>query len=162
EAHLPHPVIVSSGNLDQGWSWLELDTAIRSLPPGPARISQRTYFDALTLLGVLMEHGDRKPEQQSLYCDGTVDTAAGDVRVGPRRSARGRGRGGPTPARHAVRASRCVGLLGGSGDHRRRRRDVRRRGPHISRVERQDESRRVAEETGVHEADRRRLPREPD
>jgi len=80
EGAVPGPAILSGGNFAQGWSWLELDKAIRSLPAGPERASQRTHFDALALLGVLMEHGDRKPEQQSLYCGGTVDTAAGDAR----------------------------------------------------------------------------------
>src|SRR4029078_9581611 len=28
-------------------------------------------------LGVFMQHGDRKPEQQALYCDAPVDMAAG-------------------------------------------------------------------------------------
>jgi hypothetical protein len=72
----PTPIL-SSDDVDEGWSWRELDTAIRSLPPGPERSRQRTHFDALTLLGVFMEHGDRKPEQQRLYCDGAVDTTAG-------------------------------------------------------------------------------------
>jgi hypothetical protein len=74
------PVILSSDNTDQGWSWLELDTAIRSLAAGPERARQRMYFDALTLLGVFVQHGDRKGEQQRLYCAAPVDVAAGDVR----------------------------------------------------------------------------------
>jgi hypothetical protein len=72
----PTPIL-SSDDIDQGWSWQELDTAIRSLPPGPERARQRTHFDALTLLGVFMQHGDRKPEQQRLYCAASVDTTAG-------------------------------------------------------------------------------------
>ncbi len=36
------------------------------------------HFDALTLLGVFMQHGDRKPEQQVLYCDAAVDMTAGE------------------------------------------------------------------------------------
>jgi hypothetical protein len=75
------PPILSSDSVDQGWSWLELDTAIRSLPPGPERARQRMYFDALTLLGVLMEHGDRKAEQQRLYCAAPIDSRAGDLRT---------------------------------------------------------------------------------
>jgi len=75
----PTPIL-SSNDVDQGWSWLELDSAIRSLPPGPDRARQRTYFDALTLLGVLIQHGDRKSEQQRLYCAAPVDTAAGERR----------------------------------------------------------------------------------
>ena len=72
------PPILSSDDVDQGWSWMELDSAIRSLPPGPDRVRQRTYFDALTLLGVLIQHGDRKSEQQRLYCAAPVD-AAGEL-----------------------------------------------------------------------------------
>ena len=75
----PTPIL-SSNDVDQGWSWLELDAAIRSLPAGPDRARQRTYFDALTLLGVLIQHGDRKSEQQRLYCAAPVDTAAGELR----------------------------------------------------------------------------------
>jgi hypothetical protein len=79
------PLIVSREDHDQGWSWRELDDAIAALPPGPERVRQRTHFDALTLLGVLLQHGDRKPEQQALYCDGPVDEAAGArVTIGAR------------------------------------------------------------------------------
>ena len=76
----PTPIL-SSDDIDQGWSWRELDTAIRSLPSGPERSRQRTYFDALTLLGVFMEHGDRKPEQQRLYCGAAINTTAGMLRA---------------------------------------------------------------------------------
>jgi hypothetical protein len=71
------PRILSRNDLDQGWSWRDLDEAIKTLPPGPERIGQRTHFDALTLLGVFMQHGDRKPEQQVLYCAAPVDAGAG-------------------------------------------------------------------------------------
>ena len=80
QARWPTPIL-SSDSVDQGWSWLELDTAIRSLPPGPERARQRTYFDALTLLGVFIQHGDRKPEQQRLYCAAPVNATAGDLRA---------------------------------------------------------------------------------
>ena len=79
---MPGPRIVSGSDNDQGWEWRELDTATASLPPGEQRTRQRTAFEALTLLGVLIQHGDRKPEQQALYCMENVDTTAGDVRVG--------------------------------------------------------------------------------
>src|SRR5262249_24078045 len=72
---------LTGDNLDQGWSWQELDDAIRALPPGPERARQRTHFDAFSLLGVFMQHGDRKPEQQRLYCAESVDAAAGDLRT---------------------------------------------------------------------------------
>ena len=71
------PWILSRDDRDQGWSWRELDDAIKALPPGPERTRQRTHFDALTLLGVFIQHGDRKPEQQALYCDAPVDVTAG-------------------------------------------------------------------------------------
>jgi hypothetical protein len=77
---VPGPKIVSGSDNDQGWEWRELDDAIRALPPGDARARQRTLFGALTLLGVLMQHGDRKPEQQALYCMDGIDTTAGDFR----------------------------------------------------------------------------------
>jgi hypothetical protein len=70
------PMILSRDDHDQGWSWRELDDAIETLPPGPERTRQRTHFDALTLLGIFMQHGDRKPEQQALYCDAPVDMSA--------------------------------------------------------------------------------------
>jgi hypothetical protein len=71
------PTILSRHDRDQGWSWRELDEAINTLPAGPERTRQRVHFDALTLLAVFMQHGDRKPEQQALYCDAPVDLAAG-------------------------------------------------------------------------------------
>ena len=73
------PWILSRADHDQGWSWQELDDAIASLSPGEERTRQRTHFDALTLLAVLIQHGDRKPEQQALYCGGRVDLDAGDT-----------------------------------------------------------------------------------
>jgi hypothetical protein len=38
------------------------------------------HFDALTLLGVFIQHGDRKPEQQRLECRSSLDLAAGEMR----------------------------------------------------------------------------------
>jgi hypothetical protein len=81
QALWPTPVIISHDNIDQGWSWLDLDTAIQSLPPGEVRARQRAYFDALTLLGVFMQHGDRKAEQQRLYCAAPADTTAGELQA---------------------------------------------------------------------------------
>ena len=75
------PWILSREDRDQGWSWRELDEAIKGLPQGPERTRQRTHFDALTLLAVFMQHGDRKPEQQALYCAAPVDMAAGDRQI---------------------------------------------------------------------------------
>ena len=54
----------------------------RRLPAGEERTRQRTHFAALVLLGVLLQHGDRKPEQQALYCAGdSPDLGAGEVRT---------------------------------------------------------------------------------
>jgi hypothetical protein len=78
QAPWPTPVIVSAADINQGWSWKELDMAIQSLPPGPERSRQRAYYDGLTLLGVFMQHGDRKSEQQRLYCATDADTSAGE------------------------------------------------------------------------------------
>jgi hypothetical protein len=80
QSPLPGPRILSESDIDQGWSWRELDEAIRSLPAGEERNRQRAQFDALALTGVLLQHGDRKPEQQALYCSGDVDTSAGEIR----------------------------------------------------------------------------------
>ena len=44
--------------------------AIDSLPAGEVRSRQRQHFDALMLAGVILQHGDRKPEQQRLACRG--------------------------------------------------------------------------------------------
>ena len=35
---------------------------------------------ALTLLGVNIQHGDRKPEQQRLECRGALDPRAGELK----------------------------------------------------------------------------------
>ena len=74
------PWILSSPDRDEGWSWEALDDAIAHLPAGPERTRQRTHFDALTLLGVFIQHGDRKPGQQALYCAGSVDVNGGETR----------------------------------------------------------------------------------
>ncbi len=73
-------VMVEGNNVDQGWRWSEVDTAIANLPEGALRTRQRTHFDALTLLGVFIQHGDRKPEQQRLECQGELNLRAGEAR----------------------------------------------------------------------------------
>src|SRR6476660_4906535 len=80
------PVILSKRDRDQGWSWRQFDEAIRALPPGPDRTRQRTHFDALMLLAVFIQHGDRKPEQQSLFCESPLDLAAGQTEPWDKRS----------------------------------------------------------------------------
>ena len=77
----PTPSILSVADLDQGWSWREIDAAIRSLPPGAERTRQRTHFDALALLGVFIQHGDRKHEQQRLYCAAKIDMTVQESRA---------------------------------------------------------------------------------
>ncbi len=72
-------VIVDGDDADEGWRWGEVDEAIAKLPEGPLRAQQRTHFDALTLLGVFIQHGDRKPEQQRLECRSALDPSAGDA-----------------------------------------------------------------------------------
>lgn len=76
-----HPFIVNGDNPNQGWRWGEVDEAIAGLPEGPVRTRQRAHFDALTLLAVFVQHGDRKPEQQRLKCRAELNRAAGDVRL---------------------------------------------------------------------------------
>ena len=73
------PVILSKRDRDQGWSWRDFDEAIKALPPGPEKTRQRTHFDALTLFAVFVQHGDRKPEQQSLFCESPLDLSAGQT-----------------------------------------------------------------------------------
>ena len=73
-------VMVEGDDADQGWRWGEVDEAIANLPEGPLRTRQRTHFDALTLLAVFIQHGDRKPEQQRLECRVALDPRAGDAR----------------------------------------------------------------------------------
>ena len=72
-------VIVDGDDADEGWRWGEVDEAIANLPEGALRARQRMHFDALTLLGVFIQHGDRKPEQQRLECRGALDPSAGDT-----------------------------------------------------------------------------------
>ena len=78
-------VMVEGTDTDAGWSWGEVDEAIAKLPAGELRTRQRTHFDALTLLAVFIQHGDRKPEQQRLECRGALDLRAGDARPLPGR-----------------------------------------------------------------------------
>ena len=72
-------VMVEGNDADQGWRWGEVDEAIANLPEGELRNRQRTHFDALTLLAVFIQHGDRKPEQQRLECRGALDVRAGEA-----------------------------------------------------------------------------------
>ena len=71
--------MVEGNDANQGWRWGEVDEAIANLPEGALRARQRMHFDALTLLAVFIQHGDRKPEQQRLECRGALDSRAGDA-----------------------------------------------------------------------------------
>lgn len=73
EVHLPH------SNPDQGWKFGEFEQAIAALPDGPGKALQRARFDALTLLSVFIQHGDRKSPNQRLVCSSGLDERAGDV-----------------------------------------------------------------------------------
>ena len=77
--------MVEGDDADQGWRWGEVDEAIAKLPEGALRARQRMHFDALTLLGVFIQHGDRKPEQQRLECRSALDPSAGDAHPLPGR-----------------------------------------------------------------------------
>jgi hypothetical protein len=80
QPEVSHLVIVDKDDADQGWRWGEVDEAIANLPAGELRTRQRTHFDALTLLAVFIQHGDRKPEQQRLECRSALDPGAGNAR----------------------------------------------------------------------------------
>jgi len=73
-------IMVDGSEENQGWRWGELDRAINSLPMGEVRSRQRQLFDALMLAGVMLQHGDRKPEQQRLTCGGPLNLEAGNIR----------------------------------------------------------------------------------
>ena len=72
-------VMVEGNDVNQGWSWGEVDDAITKLPAGALRDRQRMHFDALTLLAVFIQHGDRKAEQQRLECRSALDLRAGEA-----------------------------------------------------------------------------------
>jgi hypothetical protein len=74
------PALVDEDEADEGWKFGEIDAAISALPAGELRSRQRQYFDALQLVGVLLQHGDRKPEQQRLSCHGALKADAGSIR----------------------------------------------------------------------------------
>ena len=115
---VPGPRIVAGSDNDQGWTWTELDDAMKALPPGDERKRQRTHFNALTLLGVLIQHGDRKAEQHALYCLDDVDRTAGEVRAQGKSGAREVlvEHPGATACRRAAAAMVDVGAtFGGAG-----------------------------------------------
>jgi hypothetical protein len=79
EPHYEGTIITSTKDLDQGWTFGEVDSAINGLAAGPVRARQRMHFDALSLLAVFLQHGDRKRSQQRLVCRGQIDLSKGDM-----------------------------------------------------------------------------------
>jgi hypothetical protein len=79
EPHFAGELILSRSNPEQGWQFGEMDAAIAALPDGPDKLKRRMEFDALSLLAVFLQHGDRKPPNQRLVCLGGLDERAGDV-----------------------------------------------------------------------------------
>ena len=74
------PALVDEDEADQGWKFGELDAAVKALPAGELRSRQLQHYEALQLVGVLLQHGDRKPEQQRLSCHSALKAGAGSVR----------------------------------------------------------------------------------
>jgi hypothetical protein len=79
EPHFAGELILSHSNPDQGWKFGEIEDAIAALPDGPDKVKRKTEFDALSLLAVFLQHGDRKAPNQRLVCLGDLDESAGDV-----------------------------------------------------------------------------------
>jgi hypothetical protein len=79
EPHFTGALILSRTNPEQGWQFGEMDEAIGALPAGPSKATQRAHYDALSLLAVFVQHGDRKPPNQRLVCAGDLDPRAGDI-----------------------------------------------------------------------------------
>jgi hypothetical protein len=79
EPHFRGALIISGRNPDQGWQFGELEEAITALPDGPEKARRRAQYDALSLLAVFVQHGDRKAPNQRLICAGDLDESAGDV-----------------------------------------------------------------------------------
>ena len=79
EPHFAGQLILSHSNPDQGWKFGEIEKAVAGLPDGPDKLRRRAEFDALSLLAVFIQHGDRKAPNQRLVCLGDLDESAGDV-----------------------------------------------------------------------------------
>ena len=80
EAFYEGTVITTNGNPDEGWRFRELRQAVDSLT-GQQHVQQRVYQDALALLSVFVQHGDRKPSQQRLVCRSPLDPEAGEIQT---------------------------------------------------------------------------------
>jgi hypothetical protein len=109
------PALVDEDEPDQGWKFGEIDTAISALPAGELRSRQRQHFDALQLLGVLLQHGDRKPEQQRLSCRGALKLDAGSIHQTDGGSALVENPGATACAAPAVSMQDLGATFGGAG-----------------------------------------------
>ena len=99
-------MIGSTSDVNQGWRFGEMTAAIAALPAGEHQARQQMYFDALQLLAVFVQHGDRKPSQQRLVCL-SADRPRGRRSPGGRRRWRLSRAGVPRAARRpGVRAVR--------------------------------------------------------
>ena len=58
-----------------------VSAAIDALPPRADKDRQRKHFDALALLAIFVQHGDRKPSQQRPVCSAPLDATRGDLRA---------------------------------------------------------------------------------
>jgi hypothetical protein len=58
-----------------------VSAAIDALPPRADKDRERKHFDALALLAIFVQHGDRKPSQQRLVCSAPLDATRGDLRA---------------------------------------------------------------------------------
>ncbi len=81
EAFYEGTMIGSTSDVNQGWRFGEMTAAIAALPAGEHQARQQMYFDALQLLAVFVQHGDRKPSQQRLVCLSPIDMEKGDLQV---------------------------------------------------------------------------------
>ena len=81
EAFYEGTMIGSTSDVNQGWRFGEITAAIAALPAGEHQARQQMYFDALQLLAVFVQHGDRKPSQQRLVCLSPIDMEKGDLQV---------------------------------------------------------------------------------
>lgn len=115
QAMFTDPALVDEDEADQGWKFGELDAAIGALPAGELKSRQRQYFDALQLVGVLLQHGDRKPEQQRLSCHSALKADAGSIRQVDGASAFVENPGATACASPAVSMQDLGATFGGAG-----------------------------------------------
>lgn len=81
EAFYDGIIITTGHDPNQGWRFRELREAVAALPPGELQARQKVHQDALALLSVFVQHGDRKPSQQRLVCRSGLDASSGEVQT---------------------------------------------------------------------------------